>query len=301
MKHQTNSPSISVVVPCRGHANELKNCLRGLQQQTTTSPYEIIVVDSASDQVVADVVAVFPSVRLVRSQSGLLPGGARNLGAQNARGDYLAFTDADCIPEPGWLTAAIEAFNRGATVVGGSVLHAHPLNPIAVADNLLQFTDFSPHRPDGAASSLPGCNLALSQAAFHELGGFSNALQVGEDTFFSSAAATRWPGDVRFVRGMRVRHSGRTDLRAFWRHHEMFGFYRGYLGLQLRPIYQRLGDRAAVPIACKRLGSIVFRTSQWKPIGLLRIILLLPILLLGLTAWTKGFRRGCRKTRGEKL
>jgi glycosyltransferase involved in cell wall biosynthesis len=293
---QTNPPSISVVVPCRGHANELKNCLRGLHQQTTTSPYEIIVVDSAADPAVAAVVTAFPTVRLVHSQSGLLPGGARNLGAQHARGDYIAFTDADCIPESGWLSAAIAALNTDATVVGGPVLDARPFHPLAVADNLLQFPDLSPHRPDGTASYFPGCNFAISRVAFYELGEFLTDLAAGEDVLFVSAAATRWPGDVRFVRGMRVRHIGRTHLRAFWRHQEVFGFYRGRLGLRLRPIHQRLGGRAmlAVPIACKRLGYIVFRTVQWNPVGLLRIIVLLPILLLGLVAWVKGFRRGCR-------
>lgn len=300
MKYSANLPLISVVVPCRGHANELKNCLRGLQEQTTTSPFEIIVVDSAPDTAVVNVVAAFPTIRLVRSQSELLPGAARNLGAQHAQGRYLAFTDADCIPESGWLAAAIEAFNSGTTVVGGAVLDAHPFHPIAVADNLLQFTDYSPHRPDGVVSRFPGCNFAISRTAFYELGGFSTDLPSGEDVLLSSAAATRWPGGIRFMRDMRVRHTGRTDLYAFWRHQEVFGFYRGRLGLRLRPIYQRLGGRAmlAVPIACRRLGYIVFRTVQWNPFGLLRIIVLLPILLLGLAAWVKGFRRGCRMAVG---
>jgi glycosyltransferase involved in cell wall biosynthesis len=304
MKHPANSPLISVVVPCRGHANELKNCLRGLQEQTTSSPFEIIVVDSASDTAVANVVTAFPSVRLVRSQLGLLPGGARNLGAQHARGEYLAFTDADCIPDPGWLAAAFKALNAGAIVVGGPVLDARPFHPIAVADNLLQFIDDSPHRPDGAVSYFPGCNFAISRTAFYELGGFAIPLPAGEDVLLSSAAATRWPGRVRFVRDIRVRHAGRTNLSAFWRHQEAFGFYRGHLGLRLRPIYQRLGGRTmlAVPIACKRLGYIVFRTVQWNPVGLLRIIVLLPILLLGLAAWVKGFLRGCRMAaRGEAI
>jgi glycosyltransferase involved in cell wall biosynthesis len=295
MRYPTDSPLISVVVPCCGHANELKNCLLGLQRQTTTSPYEVIVVDSAADPAVVAVVAAFPTVHLVRSQSGLLPGAARNLGVRHARGDYIAFTDADCIPEPEWLEAAIAALNTDATVVGGPVLDARPFHPIAVADNILQFSDLSPHRPDGTASYFPGCNLAISRVAFYELGGFPTDLPAGEDILFISAAAKRWPGGIRFMRDMRVRHTGRTDLWTFWRHQEVFGFYRGYLGLLLQPIHQRLGSYRvlAVPIACKRLGYIVSRTVRWNPFGLLRIIVLLPILLLGLAAWAKGFHDGC--------
>lgn len=303
MEHQTSSPLISVVVPCRRQADELKNCLRGLQQQATPLPYEIIVVDSAADPAVANVVAAFPSIRLVRSRLGLLPGGARNLGVQYARGDYIAFTDADCIPEPGWLAAAMAALNSGATMVGGPVLDARPLHPIAVADNLLQLVDFSPYRPNGVASKLAACNLALSRVAFHELGGFPPDLLAGEDSLFSIAAATRWPAGTRFVQDMRVRHSGRGNLRAFWQHQEVFGFYRGYLGSRLRPIYQRLGRRTifAVLISFTRLGYIVFHTGKRNPAGLLRIIILLPIVLFGLTAWAKGFRQGCRKAVGEVI
>ena len=49
-----------------------------------------------------------------------------------------------------------------------------------------------------------------------------------------------------------------------------------------------------------KLGYIVFCTVQWNPVGLLRIIVLLPILLLGLAAWVKGFRHGCRMADREK-
>ena len=296
MEHQANPPTASIVVPCRGHAVELESCLQALQQQVSTSSYEVIVVDSAADPAVADVVDRFPRVSLVRSQLGLLPSEARNLGVSQARGRFLAFTDADCIPEPQWLEVAIELLTAGAKVVGGPVLDALPFHPIAVADNLLQFSDFPLKRPDGSASYFPGCNLALGRDEFRELGGFPNtSMRAGEDTLFCEAASARWPDGIRFVQRMRVRHTGRTNFIAFWKHQESFGFCRGSLGLRLRTLYRNLGkwNVMTVPIACKRLSYIVFRTAQWHPVGLLRIILLLPVLLIGLVGWAKGFRRGC--------
>lgn len=295
MEPQVNSPVISVVIPCRGHADELENCLQGLMQQCLTLPYEIIVVDSASDPDVANIAGVFPNVRLARSQVALLPGAARNLGVQHAQGNYLAFIDADCIPQPGWLAAAITALNKGASMVGGPVLDVYPFHPIAVADNLLGFYIYSPHRPDGLANYFPGCNLALSRDVFDQLGGFPTALPAGEDTLFSSAAATRWPDRVRFVQNMQVRHTGRTKLMDFWRHQETFGFYRGRLGLLLRPIYQRFCKRMlfALIISYMRLPNIFRCVVQWHPVGLLRLMVVLPFLMLGLVAWANGFRRGC--------
>lgn len=296
MNYQTNNPVISVVVPCRNHAEELQRCLQGLTRQVVDHPYEIIVVDSANDPTVANVVAKFCGVRLVRSRAGLLAGGARNLGAEHATGRYLAFIDADCIPEPGWLAAAVSALDQGAQFIGGAILDAYPFHPIAVADNLLQFVDFHPNRPNGAASYFPGCNIALSQTNFQILGGFPIDVPTGQDVLFSSKAAQQWSNRICFVSEMRVRHSGRTYLREYWQHQEKFGYARGYLNIQLHPIYRRLGGLTilALPIAMKRLVYITLRTIQWNPLGLIKIIFLLPILLIGLFAWTKGFNDGCR-------
>lgn len=287
---------MSVIVPCLGHAGELAKCLEGLALQTLDGPFEVIVVDSASDPDVAKAVAAFPGVRLVRSKSLLDPGQARNLGARHARGDYFAFTDADCVPEPGFLAAACKALDAGGSLVGGPVLDGLPFHPVAVADNLLQFADFPPNRPEGPASYFPGCNIAIRRAAFFEIDGFPDTgIPAGEDTRFSEAAASRWPGRVHFVRDMRVRHKGRTDLRGFWRHQSFFGYTRGLLGTKLSPAYRRLGRFRimTVPVLCRRLGYIVYRVARWNPAGLLRVPLLFPLLVAGLFAWAEGFRRGC--------
>lgn len=301
MECSNSSPAISVVIPCRGHSSELKDCLQGLQKQTIIWPYETIVVDSAADVKVAETTSAFPWVRLISSDLGLLPGAARNLGARHAQGHYIAFTDADCIPEPNWLDAALGALKRGATIVGGPVSDVLPPRLIPTADNLLQFIDFPPHRPNGAASYLPGCNIALSQNAFDELGGFPSDLPVGEDVIFATAAVARWPDRVQFVNGMRVRHHGRSSLHSFWRHHEDFGYYRAKFGLRLRPVFQRLGIRAifAALIALNRLPYFIINTVRWNPMGLVRLFTLSPILLLGLTAWAVGFRRGCKEVSME--
>ena len=301
MKLLNGTVAISVIVPCRGHAKELRRCLEGITRQSLAATYETIVVDSAADSAVANVVAMFQSVRIVRDRTGLLPGGARNLGASYADGEFLAFIDADCVPESGWLAAAAAVLRSGSVAAGGPILDYLPYHPIAAADNLLQFPCLSRHRPDGVTSHFPGCNFAITRDAFQELGGFVADLSAGEDVLFVDAAAKRWPGHLRFVRNMKVRHAGRTTLNGFWLHHERFGFYRGKLGLRLNPVYQRLGCRVifALLIACGRLGYIVIQVAKRDPVGLLRALLLMPILLVGLVAWGKGFHHGCREAMTE--
>lgn len=293
-------PTISVVIPCYRHAEDLARCLDGLAGQGSEAAGEVIVVNSAADPAVA-AAATKGGARWVQSQIRLLPGQARNLGAAHALGELLAFIDADCVPEPGWLAAAGAALESGARLASGPVLHARPLHPIAVSDNLLQFADFPPNRPDGSARYFAGCNLAIRRADFEAVGGFPDVVSpAGEDTLFSGAVLARWPGGLHFKRAMRVRHTGRTTFRAFLDHHATFGYCRAALDLHLAPWQRRWAAHRwmAPSVAAKRLTYILGRGWQWDRWQLARTLVLLPIVLPGLFAWASGFRRGLRAIPG---
>lgn len=293
------APIATVVVPCRGHAKQLARCLASVTCQVTDFPYETVVVDSASDPAVAAVAAAFSDVRVVRSGDALRAGPARNLGVQGSRAPYVAFIDADCQAEEGWLAAAIEELGRGAAMVGGPVLDALPWHPVAVVDNLLQFSDFRPRRRDGRARYFPACSMAVPREAFTAVGGFSEVdVSAGEDTALCNRFLRRWPDGLRFVRRMRVRHDGRRSLADLLRHQSSFGHARGVLGLHLTETQRRWGARAlALPaVVVKRLGYVAGRTLRFHPAALPRMVILLPLVLAGLTAWALGFRRGCRES-----
>jgi GT2 family glycosyltransferase len=270
--------------------------------------FEVIVIDSAADEKVAAVVKQYPTVRMVRSAEVLLPRQGRNLGVRHARGTHLVFLDADCVPEPGWLAEAVAALEAGAKLVGGPVLHGSPWHPVAVIDNLLQFSDVAPGRPRGTVKLLPSCNLAIAQADFEQLGGFPPAsagdgiLPAGEDVLFCYQAARRWGGRLLYVPGMRIRHFGRTGLRQMWGHQELFGFVRAVYSLELSPMQRRLGRFAVIApaVGLKRLSYLVRRAAAWNPLSLAYMALLLPILLYGLAAWCYGFYRGCQRYTDEK-
>jgi glycosyltransferase involved in cell wall biosynthesis len=288
--------AIAVVVPCRGHAEQVSACLESLVRQEIAAAYEIILVDSAADPAVATVAAAFPSVRLVRSDAGLSPGLARNLGAAASRAPLLAFIDADCIADPAWLAGALAALERSAGAVGGAVLDALPWHPIAVADNLLQFYDLSPRRRAGPASYFPACNFAIRRSLFDALGGFPS-VPLGEDVLLSRAVAREH--GLEFVPGMRVRHLGRTGLLAFIRHHRGFGRARGELRLMTRPLEARLAHHwSYLPVLMvKRLAYMGARLAGHSPDRLLRFVVLLPLIALGTAMWAVGMVEGSRRRR----
>lgn len=298
MSHE--SLTASVVVPCGSTASELERCLIALGRQEVDFAYEVVVVDSFLSAEVASCVKRFEFVRLVRPATAPLTAGtARNVGAESCTARYLAFCDADCAPEPGWLAAAVAALDEGVAAVTGPVSDL-VTRPVAIADNMLQFVDFSEKRERGPITHAPGCNLALRRTVFLEAGGFASGL--GEDVLFSRELVSRSGAPVTFDPGMRQRHAGRPTIRALIEHHRSFGAARGELGLLLSRTHERFGEyRLMVPVfALRRYGYLVVRTLQLNPLRFVFVVTLTPLLLLGLSAWALAFREGClRRTMGE--
>lgn len=102
-------PFVSVVIPARDSAIILPECLLALRAQDFPGDrYEVIVVDDGSSDETA-VIAAEMGARVVSiPPSG--PAAARNRGVQEAEGDPILFTDADCVPDSGWIRALVDAF-----------------------------------------------------------------------------------------------------------------------------------------------------------------------------------------------
>ncbi|MGH9869273.1 MAG: glycosyltransferase family 2 protein [Candidatus Polarisedimenticolia bacterium] len=129
----TDSPRASVVVPTFDRPGLLARCLAALcAQQWTGDRFEVIVVDDGHAAEVRTIVkaashpcADFRCERTPRRASG--PAAARNVGWRSARAPLVAFTDDDCIPQPGWLAAGMRSLETGAAGAWGHVIV--PLGP----------------------------------------------------------------------------------------------------------------------------------------------------------------------------
>jgi glycosyltransferase involved in cell wall biosynthesis len=96
-------PIVSVIIPVWNDAARLKLCLEALGAQTLPADdFEIIVVDNGSGDTSYEVACSFANATALRETA---PGSynARNLGLTIVRGQYVAFTDSDCLPDPEWL------------------------------------------------------------------------------------------------------------------------------------------------------------------------------------------------------
>ena len=286
------NPEISVIIPCFGHSVELEACLYGLQNQQCNVPFEVIVVDSASDQQVKEVIDKFPQVRLIRSKNRLFPGSARNLGVREAASDNLAFLDADCIPYPDWIQQAYVALQEKNAIFGGPILNVRPIHSVAWTDNRLQFANFQRGRQANWIKHVPSCNMLVPKNLFDKLGGFREDLLSGEDVVFTSLISS----GVWFNPYMRVYHHGQQKWKGFLEHQRLLGFYRGKLNLFVNATLEWIAKRniLAVIVILRRLGYITLQTIKYDLRNLPRLLLYLPLVITGLAVWTQGFYSGMR-------
>ena len=116
-------PFVSVVIPVLNDLEGLSKCLNALEKQTyPRQNYEIIIVDNVSEKDISAITSLFDNVTLIR-ENYPTSSAARNKGISIARGEVLAFTDADCIPDREWIENGVKSIlsiqNYG--LVGGNV------------------------------------------------------------------------------------------------------------------------------------------------------------------------------------
>jgi GT2 family glycosyltransferase len=256
---------VSVVVPARNEAPRIQACLRSLlAQDYAREAYEVIVVDDASTDRTSEVAASF-GVRVLRCRGASFSGGAaaRNLGVACARGEVVAFTDADCVAEPDWLRKLVASFkDLTVGVCGGDVIG---VGESLVARSLEQSGAF---RLESLCRAQPWpilvtANVAYRKTVFHVLGGFDPSLREASDLEMTWRVAR--DGRFRLVCCPEavVYHQHPATVRGLYEQ------WRGY-GAGRARVVAKLGGRAAVLREGLHQGGVAFSASVASPLRVLR-------------------------------
>ncbi|HEY5704261.1 MAG TPA: glycosyltransferase [Terrimicrobiaceae bacterium] len=177
-------PKVSVIVCSYNGAKTLDRCLESLKHLEYPD-YEVILVDDGSKDNTQEIAAKHSWIANIRQEnSGLSV--ARNVGAQAARGEVLAYTDSDCMADPEWLYFMV------GTLLSGNYAGVGGPNISPPADNWIQAcVAAAPGGPnhvlltDLVAEHIPGCNMAFYKWAFEKVGGFDPEYRkAGDDVDF---------------------------------------------------------------------------------------------------------------------
>jgi GT2 family glycosyltransferase len=281
--------SVSVIIPAYKAQATLPRVLRALERQITKGDdREVVVVDSTGVDDGTLVRWPWPWAQVVAVPRRLLPGRGRNLGASVARGELLAFLDADAIPEPGWLDELELAMGSGVEMVAGAILNGTPNEHWGTVAYALEFLEWTPERQSPLAHAA-SCNLLIRRTAFERAGGFPEDLWPGEDTVLSVPFAAK--GTLVFAPKAQVSHLNRVGRREVLAHQRRLG-----------ASWVQVCERALLPgqtPAVSRLAPIVVAARAWYLVlqlrrrqdRLLRLASHGPQLAAGFVAWGVGVFR----------
>ena len=273
-----NKPFISVIIPTYNRPARLEKCLQALYGQTFEKPWEVIVVDdgSATDlyAVVENKEWVHPIQLIVQENKG--PAAARNTGVKHASGEYLAFLDDDCEPEPQWLHHLSGRVRKGV-LVGGKTENL-------VKGNL--YSEVSQALVAYLYESFKGTpwyfytsnNFLVDKLTFLEVGGFDESFptSAGEDREFCA----RWRNlgfKMHYASEAVIGHAHEMSFVTFWKLHFKYGGAASHLmrklqemGIQpLKPnltfymsLFSFVGNRTELSLIQKVQSNSLLMISQ---------------------------------------
>jgi GT2 family glycosyltransferase len=203
-------PEVSVIVPTYRDGAALAACLAALDHQTyPRERYEVLVVDNAPTPP-----RDAPGAAGVRWLHEPTPGSyaARNRALDEARGALLAFTDADCVPAPDWVAAAVAAFaNEPATARLAGHVELTVRGRVGAAALHERAFGFRQDRLARRGTAVTA-NMWARREVFDAVGPFDPALRSGGDVAWGWAAqAAGFP--IRYAPEVRVTHPSRERVR----------------------------------------------------------------------------------------
>lgn len=213
-------PFVSVIVPHLNQPDALRRCLQSLANQSyPRDGFEVIVVDNGSAVSPTGIIASFPGARLEHeAEPG--PGPARNRGVAAAQGEILAFVDADCRADPGWLDSIASRYAEAPDklILGGDVridiLDPERMTMLEAYETVFAYRQRMYIEKHGFSGT---GNLAVRRSDFDAVGPFAG-IRVAEDRDWGRRAIAKGLRTA-YVPEMIVYHPARrsfAEIYAKW-------------------------------------------------------------------------------------
>ncbi|MFT6907217.1 MAG: glycosyltransferase involved in cell wall biosynthesis [Oleiphilaceae bacterium] len=170
-------PVVSIVIPVFNEERYLGSCLTSLMSLSYPKDrHEILLVDNGSTDRTLEIAEEFSEI-FIYVKKNVKVGAVRNYGVQKAKGSVIVFLDSDCVVGPDWLINGIRKLAATPnSVIGGQYLLRE--NPSWLEKNwILESSD----RTVFLTTLVGGC-IFIPENIFHQVGGFDEQLNAGEDS-----------------------------------------------------------------------------------------------------------------------
>jgi len=296
----------SVIICTYNRAHFLKRTLRSLADQTVGAErFEVLIVDDGSEDETANVCKKMSkevsNLRYVATGKNIGLGSAGNLGISSARGDFVLFTDDDCIAQRDWVERMGAALAQEPVVAGA--ITSPVSDYVRLCHNIAHFHPFMPGRKAGPVDFIAGANMGFHRSVLEKLQGFEKGRRLASDTEF--ALRGRQSGyRIYFTPDAIVTHCPeRTTLALIFRYASQHAFhtillrdqYRSLLGTPSVLRSSALTLLASPLIALKVTLSIYLGNSN-----LAKTFWTAPLVYGLKLAWCWGAARGLRAQKKVK-
>jgi cellulose synthase/poly-beta-1,6-N-acetylglucosamine synthase-like glycosyltransferase len=245
MKYTTYAHSVSIVVPVRNGAATLERCLSSLEALNyPQDKLERIMVNDGSTDLSGDIGERYGLRVLYQSYQGV--GAARNAGARAARGEFVAFIDADDVVVPEWLESGVERLEEApeVAVVGCNHFLLNDEVNTFISLNFLE-KQYRLKRASLLVAHVGSSGCVMRRKALLEVGGFATGLPAAEDSEVcdrlrrhgyglllnqDQLIGVSYPSGIRSYFRNQIRNSAHLFLLAV-RRSGRYRSQRGYTGL----------------------------------------------------------------------
>lgn len=282
----------SVIIPSYNSQLTICQTLDSLQNMQTEYPYEVIVVDSSSDDTPAIIENDYPWVQLIHLEEQTFPGSARNLGLRHAQGSLVAFLDSDCMVIREWLNIIVQTHqtHKKYTAVVGSVGNGTPRNLVGCASYLIEFNEWTPKTKKREISYILGGNVSYKKEIIMKHNLSYTDIFPSEDTIFAQDLLAKGE-KILFIPELVVYHINNTSLIKVLKHQ----YVLGNASARARRDKRMVGDIISkykflvlgVPLV--RYIRAFIRLLKQNFVLLVEFLVISPIYLLAVFSWSIGY------------
>lgn len=247
-------PHASVIIPNYNGSqfiDALCNCL--IKQKVDSSNYEIIIVDNGSTDdsllILKKYQEKISNLKVFEYKDRQSSYAARNFAVTRAQTNLLVFTDADCQPEPDWLSLIIRQNDilEGNALISGDVLLQSKNEAWSIWEWYDKCTALNQKKYSADAFGATA-NLAVPRKAYNLVNGFSEVTSGGDRDFCTRVAKTGF--QFRFFEFIRVKHPARRTRKEVIEKQKRVGLGKAQIAYNSYSLFKNIGIILKNTVGC---------------------------------------------------